>query len=58
MGKIQFYRLQEGDDTTFHPQNHAQKSVLFIPKSILIPGRDKLSQKWSLESEPLWEWSC
>jgi radical SAM superfamily enzyme YgiQ (UPF0313 family) len=24
----------------------------------IVPGRDKLSQKWSLESEPLWGWSC
>jgi hypothetical protein len=23
-----------------------------------FPGRDKLSQKWSLESEPLWGCSC
>ena len=23
-----------------------------------VSGRDKLSQKWSFKSEPLWGWSC
>jgi hypothetical protein len=32
--------------------------VIFSIGGTPFPGRDKLSQKWSLESEPLWGWSC
>jgi hypothetical protein len=46
---IELAKIQAGD-IVFISEKEISKNAL--------PGRDKLSQKWSLESEPLWGWSC
>jgi hydroxymethylglutaryl-CoA lyase len=41
-------------DWTLHLHN--QRDLVLA--NVLVSGRDKLSQKWSSGSEPLWGWSC